>query len=210
MATGSTPRWSLGACSPTKRGRWPTPSACSTASTTRSSCSTSTGSIGIVTRGDFGFSFYYNRDVGLIVAERLPRTILLALTCHILASVIGISLGIIAATRQYSWADQLLSALSFIGMTVPALPAGPDHALHPCFQARRAELRHLLFRAVRWRALVVGKVRRPRAACVARCLHRDFRRARLQYARHARQPARYAQRPIHRDGASQGSARNRQ
>jgi peptide/nickel transport system permease protein len=74
---------------------------------------------GIVTRGDFGFSFYYNRDVGLVVAERLPRTILLALTCHILASVIGISLGIIAATRQYSWADTLLSALSFIGMTVP-------------------------------------------------------------------------------------------
>jgi peptide/nickel transport system permease protein len=75
--------------------------------------------IGIVTRGDFGFSFYYNRDVGLVVGERLPRTILLALTCHILASIIGISLGIIAATRQYSWADQALSALSFIGMTVP-------------------------------------------------------------------------------------------
>jgi peptide/nickel transport system permease protein len=74
---------------------------------------------GIVSRGDFGFSFYYNRDVGLIVGERLPKTILLALTCHILASVIGITLGIIAATRQYSWADQLLSALSFIGMTVP-------------------------------------------------------------------------------------------
>ena len=75
--------------------------------------------VGIVTRGDFGFSFYYNRDVGQVVAERLPRTILLALTCHLLASVIGITLGIIAATRQYSWADQLLSAFSFIGMTVP-------------------------------------------------------------------------------------------
>jgi peptide/nickel transport system permease protein len=75
--------------------------------------------VGIVTRGDFGFSFYYNRDVGQVVAERLPRTILLALTCHLLASIIGITLGIIAATRQYSWADQLLSAFSFIGMTVP-------------------------------------------------------------------------------------------
>ncbi len=75
--------------------------------------------IGIVTRFDFGFSFYYNRDVAGVVAERLPRTILLALTCHILASILGISLGIIAATRQYSWADTLLSAMSFIGMTVP-------------------------------------------------------------------------------------------
>jgi peptide/nickel transport system permease protein len=75
--------------------------------------------VGIVTRGDFGYSFFYNREVGEVVGERLPRTILLALTCHILASIFGIGLGIIAATRQYSWADTLLSALSFIGMTVP-------------------------------------------------------------------------------------------
>lgn len=74
---------------------------------------------GIVTRGDFGFSFYYNRPVREVLADRLPPTILLALTCHILASLIGITLGIVAATRQYSWADQVLSALSFIGMTVP-------------------------------------------------------------------------------------------
>jgi peptide/nickel transport system permease protein len=74
---------------------------------------------GIVTRGDFGYSFFYNREVAEVVGERLPRTVLLALTCHILASVFGITLGIIAATRQYSWADTLLSAMSFIGMTVP-------------------------------------------------------------------------------------------
>ena len=74
---------------------------------------------GIVTRGDFGHSFFYNRPVGDVIADRLLPTILLALTCHILASVIGIGLGIIAATRQYSWADTILSFISFIGMTVP-------------------------------------------------------------------------------------------
>jgi peptide/nickel transport system permease protein len=74
---------------------------------------------GIVTRFDFGDSLFYNRPVGDVVAERLPRTILLALTCHFLASLFGISLGILAATRQYSWADTALSALSFLGMTVP-------------------------------------------------------------------------------------------
>ena len=74
---------------------------------------------GIVTRFDFGQSFYYNRPVGDIVAERLPRTILLALTCHILASAIGITLGIVAATRQYSWVDTLFGVVSFLGMTIP-------------------------------------------------------------------------------------------
>ena len=74
---------------------------------------------GIVTRFDFGHSFYYNKPVGNVVAERLPATIILALTCHVLASLIGIGLGILAATRQYSWVDTGLGIISFLGMTIP-------------------------------------------------------------------------------------------
>jgi peptide/nickel transport system permease protein len=74
---------------------------------------------GILTRFDFGHSFHYNRPVGDVVAERLPRTLLLALTCHLLASIFGISLGVIAATRQYSIADTALSFVSFLGLTIP-------------------------------------------------------------------------------------------
>ena len=44
---------------------------------------------GIVTHGDFGYSLYYNKPVADVVGERLPRT-LLALVCHIPASVLGI------------------------------------------------------------------------------------------------------------------------
>jgi peptide/nickel transport system permease protein len=74
---------------------------------------------GIITRFDFGQSLLYNRPVGDVVAERLPRTILLALTCHILASSIGITLGILSAARQYSWVDTLFGIISFLGMTIP-------------------------------------------------------------------------------------------
>ena len=74
---------------------------------------------GIVTRFDFGHSLFYNKPVGDVVAERLPRTILLALTCHLFASIIGIGMGIIAATRQYSWVDTAFGVISFLGMTVP-------------------------------------------------------------------------------------------
>ncbi|ESZ31746.1 hypothetical protein X733_19760 [Mesorhizobium sp. L2C067A000] len=42
---------------------------------------------GIITRGDFGYSLYYNKPVAAVVGERLPRTLLLALVCHLLASV---------------------------------------------------------------------------------------------------------------------------
>jgi len=74
---------------------------------------------GIFTRFDFGDSLLYNKPVSQIIAQRLPPTIMLALTCHLLATGIGVGLGIIAATRQYSWMDTLFGALAFLGMTVP-------------------------------------------------------------------------------------------
>ena len=74
---------------------------------------------GIVSRGDFGMSYAYNKPVSDVIAQRLPKTILIALTCHFFASVIGISFGILAATRQYTWVDTLLSFVSFLGMTIP-------------------------------------------------------------------------------------------
>ncbi|MDQ1195305.1 MULTISPECIES: ABC transporter permease [Agrobacterium] len=73
----------------------------------------------MVAKGDFGYSMFYNRPVGEIVAERLPRTLILALVCHIFASILGITFGILAATRQYSWVDTILSGIAFLGMTIP-------------------------------------------------------------------------------------------
>ena len=69
--------------------------------------------------GDFGHSYYYNRPISEVIWLRLPATIGIALTCHLFASLIGISLGILAATRQYSWVDAVLSVITFLGMTIP-------------------------------------------------------------------------------------------
>lgn len=74
---------------------------------------------GIVSRGDFGMSYAYNKPVSEVVLQRLPATIAIALTCHVLASLFGISFGILAAVKQYTWVDTVLSFISFLGMTVP-------------------------------------------------------------------------------------------
>lgn len=74
---------------------------------------------GIVTHGDFGMSYAYNKPVSEVVMQRLPATIAIALTCHLLASFLGISFGILAAVKQYTWVDTVLSFVSFLGMTVP-------------------------------------------------------------------------------------------
>ena len=74
---------------------------------------------GIVTRGDFGQSYAYNKPVAEILAQRLPPTIAIALVCHLLATLVGVGFGILAATRQYTWVDTVLSFISFMGMTIP-------------------------------------------------------------------------------------------
>jgi len=74
---------------------------------------------GIIFRGDFGHSFFYNRPVADVIGDRLPATIGIALVCHLLATLIGVTFGIVAATRQYSWIDTVLGIIAFLGMTVP-------------------------------------------------------------------------------------------
>ncbi len=74
---------------------------------------------GIVLRGDFGWSFSQRVDVGELIAQRLPRTILIALSAHAISSLVGIALGIYVANRQYSLADNLAATFSFLATSVP-------------------------------------------------------------------------------------------
>jgi len=74
---------------------------------------------GIVTEGDFGLSFAYNKPISELVMNRLPMTLFIALICHLGATLLGAGLGILAASRQYSWVDNLATLFAFIGMTTP-------------------------------------------------------------------------------------------
>jgi peptide/nickel transport system permease protein len=74
---------------------------------------------GMVTEGKFGYSFSYRRDVGELIAERLPKTLMLALMAHAISTVVGIGLGIFVAPRKYSAWDNISSVLAFIFTSVP-------------------------------------------------------------------------------------------
>jgi len=74
---------------------------------------------GIVTEGSFGYSMAYARDVGELIAERLPRTILLALLAHATSTLVGVLIGIFIAPRQYSLADNIAALFAFIFTSVP-------------------------------------------------------------------------------------------
>jgi peptide/nickel transport system permease protein len=74
---------------------------------------------GIVTEGKFGFSFAYRKDVGELIAERLPKTIMLAICAHAISTIVGVLLGIFVAPRQYSLTDNLAAVTAFIFTSVP-------------------------------------------------------------------------------------------
>jgi peptide/nickel transport system permease protein len=74
---------------------------------------------GMVTEGKFGWSFSYRRDVSELIAERLPKTLMLALMAHAISTVIGIGLGIFVAPRKYGFWDNLSSVLAFVFTSVP-------------------------------------------------------------------------------------------
>ena len=74
---------------------------------------------GIVTEGNFGYSMSYSRDVGELIAERLPRTLLLALLAHLTSTVVGVTVGIFVAPRQYSVSDNVAAFFAFLFTSVP-------------------------------------------------------------------------------------------
>ena len=73
--------------------------------------------------GDLGTAFRDGREVSTMILERLPRTLELVLLAVLLALLIGIPLGSIAA-RKGGWADSTISVLTSVGMSVPVYIIG--------------------------------------------------------------------------------------
>lgn len=70
-------------------------------------------------RGDFGYSFQWNQPVNEILAERVPRTMLIAVLSLVVSWIISTPIGILSAVKQYSWVDYLGTFISFIGLATP-------------------------------------------------------------------------------------------
>jgi peptide/nickel transport system permease protein len=75
----------------------------------------------IVTQGDFGQSFVYNRAVADLLWERIPNTLLLSITSLVITWAIAIPLGIVGALKQNGTADRVLQVLSYTGQGFPSL-----------------------------------------------------------------------------------------
>ena len=70
-------------------------------------------------QGDLGTSLFSNQPVMKELLERLPATIELALFSVLIASVVGITLGVICAVKQNSFTDRICQVGGLIGISLP-------------------------------------------------------------------------------------------
>jgi ABC-type dipeptide/oligopeptide/nickel transport system permease component len=79
---------------------------------------------GGVLRGDLGRSYITNRPILSDIRERFPRTLQLAASAMLLAAVVGITIGVLAAARPNGWFDRLSLALAYLGISFPVYWVG--------------------------------------------------------------------------------------
>jgi peptide/nickel transport system permease protein len=71
-----------------------------------------------------GRSYYTKRNVSDVLGEALPGTIILALSAMLIATILGILLGILAALKKDTWVDTSAIAASVAGISMPSFFAG--------------------------------------------------------------------------------------
>jgi peptide/nickel transport system permease protein len=75
-------------------------------------------------QGDWGYSFASRMPVLTLIQQRIPTTLIVIGTAYLIAVLIAIPIGVLSAVRQYSWFDQIVTTLSFVGFSLPTFFTG--------------------------------------------------------------------------------------
>jgi len=81
--------------------------------------------LGGLFRGDIGQSFFYQQSVAKVLAERLPATLRLAAAAMLVALLLAIPIGVVAAVKQYGAFDNLSMLAALFGVSMPNFWLGP-------------------------------------------------------------------------------------
>ncbi len=80
--------------------------------------------LGDVVTGDFGRSFASRLDVSTVLAQRLPKTLLLMLEAQVLALVLAVPWAVWSASKAYTRVDKASTAISFGFIAIPNFALG--------------------------------------------------------------------------------------
>lgn len=80
--------------------------------------------LGKLVQGDLGESFLSRQPVAQLIGQRLPHTIKLTVLSMTIATVIGLTFGVIAAVKRETWIDALVMSGSVLTISVPSFWLG--------------------------------------------------------------------------------------
>ena len=75
--------------------------------------------LGLALQGDLGDSFFSKQPVIGMIKQRMPMTLTMMITAEIFIILVSLVLGLVAAVKQYSFVDNVITTLSFIGFSMP-------------------------------------------------------------------------------------------
>ncbi len=70
-------------------------------------------------QGDLGYSFEYEQPVADVVGDRLWLSFIVSVATIAFTWIVAFPIGVYSATHQYSWADNSLTFLGFLGLATP-------------------------------------------------------------------------------------------
>lgn len=80
--------------------------------------------LGAFVRGDWGYSLLAHQPVLALIGERLPNTLTLMGTVFVTVLLFAIPIGVLAAVRQYSWFDHIVTGTTFAFLSTPTFWLG--------------------------------------------------------------------------------------
>ena len=75
--------------------------------------------LGLAVQGELGTSFFSKQPVSEMIAQRLPMTLILMFTAQTITITLALFLGIASAVKKYSATDNVITAFSFAGFSMP-------------------------------------------------------------------------------------------
>ena len=80
--------------------------------------------VGRATMGDLGDSFFFKRRVSSLIGERMPVTLTLGLTGLVIALLVSLPLGILAAVKENTAFDRAVQVVALLGQAMPSFWLG--------------------------------------------------------------------------------------
>ena len=146
--------------------------------------------LGKLLSGDLGESFYFRIKVTTLIAQRLEPTLALATLTILIAVIVSIPLGVVAAWRFGGWFDRALMGFSVMGFSVPvfvlaylliwlvSLKLGwlPVQGYARLSDGLIPFLRHLILPAITLSVIYIALIARVTRASVLEALGEDYLR----------------------------------